>query len=139
MRGGGTLHGGVLWWPLLFVLGATTTSCRHVADPVPVHVGTPVASVTAEAIIERYQNDPELADELYVGNRVHIKQFRVKKSGSMYLRMKANGYTLRLSQPPDAQKIRKGDVIRLYCVGKGLRADEKMIVFKECRGRLEED
>jgi hypothetical protein len=115
--------------------------CRHVTDPEAVHVGTPTASVSAEAILERYRNDVDLAEELYAGKRVHIKRFRVDKSGSLYLWMKADDYTLRLDHPSDAQKIREGDTIKLYCEGQGLKEkDGKQIIrFHKCRGRLEED
>ena len=110
--------------------------CRHVTDPEAVHVGTPTATETAQAIVDRYRNDAELADELFKGKLVHIKKFRVDKIGSRYLRMNEDGYELRLDIPSDTAKIHKNDTIKLFCEGKGLR-EEKQIVFKDCYGRLD--
>lgn len=120
----------------LFVMAAT--SCRNIHDPEPVHIGSPTATVTAEAIIERYRNDRELAEELYKGNLVHIKRFRVDKSGSLYLRMIEKDFTLRLDHPSDTDKIKKGAIVKLYCEGEGLKEKDGVtfIRFNNCRGRL---
>ncbi len=112
--------------------------CRHVTNPKAVHVGTPTASESAMAIIERYQMDPELADELFKGKVVFIRKFRVDKAGRKFLKMKQDGYVVRLRRPSDTEKIRKGDTVKLYCEGKGLRK-EKLIAFDHCHARLEQD
>ena len=129
------------WLAIPLVMPLLLLACRHVTDPEPVHVGSPTASVSATAIFERYRNNADLAEELYSGKRVHIKQFRVDKSGSLYLWMKEADYSLRLDHPTDTEKIDKGDTIKLYCEGQGLKEkDGKQIIrFHKCRGRLEPD
>jgi hypothetical protein len=119
------------------MLGISITGCRHVTNPEPVHLSTPNATVEAATIVERYRNDPQLAEDLYDGNLVHIKHFRVDKKSRRFLRMKEDGYTVRLSRPSDTDEIHEGDTVKLYCEGGGLE-DDKLIVFWNCRGRLED-
>lgn len=111
------------------------SSCRHVTDPIPTAVGTPTASMAPGAIIERYKQNPKLGDELFDGKLVYIKGFRVDEADAEHLRMKEDGFEIRIDRPGDRKKIYVGDTVSLYCEGEGLENDT-LIAFDGCRSRL---
>lgn len=119
-----------LTWALL-----ATPACRHVTEPEPTAVGTPTASMPPEAIVEHYQSDPELGEELFDGKLVHIEGFRVDETDARHLFMRHDGFTLRIERPGDTKTLQRGEQVSLFCRGEGMVAD-KLIAFGACRRRL---
>lgn len=119
----------------LAALALAPLACRHVTDPIPTAVGTPTASMAPDAIIERYQQNPKLGDELFDGQLVHIAGFRVDEADAEHLRMKEAGFVIRVDRPKDRKKIHVGDTVSLFCEGDGLVGDD-VIAFEGCRSRL---
>jgi hypothetical protein len=118
------------------VVALVTAGCAqkgYGARAEEVAVGAAQASMDAQAIIDQYRDDRELADELYNDKVVEIRDYRVDALAGTTATMRHNGFELRLSLPAGAEKkVEEGATIVAVCEGDSLDG-EKVIAFERCR------